>query len=213
VIVFEDGKALRTRSPRRSGLRADLDATDFRDLGCPLVNNWQAREIRTGVEAREGVYEQVPNRCGGRSRCARLSGFDVRRFVEVGAGAVLTGLLRNIDGSLAGWQIRRAGGFGARPHPVGWYAVSLVIRAKFANLTSIGKGKVELWRFAKSGSVRGCGSTDTRHSLSGRRPGYVDGDVRQASVSVAGAAGGVFTGPMILCRGGGRGGRAGGPQG
>ena len=38
----------------------DLDATEFLDLVCPLVNNWQAREIRTGAEARRGLYEQAP---------------------------------------------------------------------------------------------------------------------------------------------------------
>ena len=47
--------------PAQERLRADLDATEFRDLACPLVNNWQAREIRLGAEAREGVYQQVPN--------------------------------------------------------------------------------------------------------------------------------------------------------
>ena len=47
--------------PAQERLRADLDATDFRDLSRPLVNNWQAREIRTGAEAREGLYQQVPN--------------------------------------------------------------------------------------------------------------------------------------------------------
>ncbi len=26
-----------------------------------LINNWQAREVRTGAEAREGLYHQVPN--------------------------------------------------------------------------------------------------------------------------------------------------------
>ena len=33
--------------PAQQRLRVDLDATEFRDLSCPLVNNWQAREIRT----------------------------------------------------------------------------------------------------------------------------------------------------------------------
>src|ERR1700676_1053803 len=42
--------------PAQERLRADLDATEFRDLTCPLINNWQAREIRTGAEAREGLY-------------------------------------------------------------------------------------------------------------------------------------------------------------
>jgi [acyl-carrier-protein] S-malonyltransferase len=88
--------------PAQERLRADLDATEFGDLVCPLVNNWQAREIRTGAEAREGLYQQVPNpvrwmdsiRLMARSGCAD--------FVEVGAGAVLTGLLRAIDPALAG---------------------------------------------------------------------------------------------------------------
>ena len=39
----------------------DLNATEFRDLDVPLVNNWQASLIRTGAEAREGLYQQVPN--------------------------------------------------------------------------------------------------------------------------------------------------------
>jgi hypothetical protein len=33
----------------------------LRDLDWPLINNWQAREIRTAAEAREGLYQQVPN--------------------------------------------------------------------------------------------------------------------------------------------------------
>src|SRR5260370_34466506 len=34
--------------PAQLRLRPELDAADFRDLVWPLVNNWQAREIRTG---------------------------------------------------------------------------------------------------------------------------------------------------------------------
>ncbi len=47
--------------PAQQRLKADLDATEFRDLAVPLVNGWQARVIRTGAEAREGLYQQVPN--------------------------------------------------------------------------------------------------------------------------------------------------------
>ena len=42
-------------------MKADLESTEFRDLAIPLVNNWQAREIRTAAEAREGLYQQIPN--------------------------------------------------------------------------------------------------------------------------------------------------------
>ena len=47
--------------PAQEQLKADLDAAEFRDLDIPLVNNWQAREIRSGAEAREGLFQQVPN--------------------------------------------------------------------------------------------------------------------------------------------------------
>jgi [acyl-carrier-protein] S-malonyltransferase len=88
--------------PAQERLRADLDAAEFRDLACPLVNNWQAREILSGGEAREGLYQQVPNPVLWMESVRRLAGEGVRSFIEVGAGAVLTGLLRNIDPSLAG---------------------------------------------------------------------------------------------------------------
>ena len=88
--------------PAQERLRADLDATGFRDLSQPLVNNWQAREIGTGAEAREGLYQQVPNPVRWLESIRHLAGLGIGRFVEVGAGGVLTGLLRAIDGSLAG---------------------------------------------------------------------------------------------------------------
>jgi [acyl-carrier-protein] S-malonyltransferase len=88
--------------PAQERLRTDLDATAFRDLTWPLVNNWQAREIRTGAEAREGLYQQVPNPVRWLESIRHLAGLGVGRFVEVGAGGVLTGLLRAIDASLAG---------------------------------------------------------------------------------------------------------------
>ncbi len=89
-------------TPAQERLRADLDATEFRDLVCPLVNNWQAREIRSGAASREGVYQQVPNPVRWLETIRYLAGQGVARYVEVGAGAVLTGLLRNIDPALIG---------------------------------------------------------------------------------------------------------------
>ena len=89
-------------APAQQRLSADLDATEFRDLACPLVNNWQAREVRTGVEARHGLYQQVPNPVRWADSIRHLAASGVTRFVEVGPGSVLTGLLRGIDPSLTG---------------------------------------------------------------------------------------------------------------
>ena len=96
-------------APAQQRLRVDLDATEFQDLSHPLVNNWQAREIRTGAEAREGLYQQVPNPVRWVESIRHLAAQGVRRFVEVGAGSVLTGLLRSIDASLAGVKFGEPG--------------------------------------------------------------------------------------------------------
>lgn len=95
--------------PAQEKLKVDLDATEFRDLGVPLVNNWQARQIHTGTEAREGLYEQVPNPVLWTDTIRLLAANGVTRFIEVGAGGVLTGLLRNIDASLTGVKFGEAG--------------------------------------------------------------------------------------------------------
>jgi [acyl-carrier-protein] S-malonyltransferase len=89
-------------APAQARLRADLDAAEFGDLTLPLVNNWQARQIATGADAREGLYQQVPNPVRWSQSIRYLGAQGVSRFIEVGAGSVLTGLLRNIDPSLAG---------------------------------------------------------------------------------------------------------------
>jgi len=94
--------------PAQDALKPDLDATVFRDLAIPLINNWQAREIHTGAEAREGLYQQVPNPVRWMDIISYLAGQGVTKFIEVGAGSVLTGLLRNIDPSLVGAKFGEA---------------------------------------------------------------------------------------------------------
>jgi len=95
-------------TPAQERLKTDLDTIEFRDLRVPLVNNWQAREIRTGADAREGLYHQVPNPVLWNASIAYLARNGVDRFIEVGAGAVLTGLLRNIDPEHSGAKFGEA---------------------------------------------------------------------------------------------------------
>jgi [acyl-carrier-protein] S-malonyltransferase len=94
--------------PAQERLKADLDATTFRDLTVPLINNWQAREIRSGAEAREGLYHQVPNPVLWADSMRALAAAGATRCIEIGAGGVLTGLLRNIDPTLAGLKFGEA---------------------------------------------------------------------------------------------------------
>jgi [acyl-carrier-protein] S-malonyltransferase len=88
--------------PAQQRLRSDLEATEFRNLACPLVNNWQTREIRTGAEAREGLYHQVPNPVRWVDSMRYLAAQGVSRAIEVGAGDVLTGLLPGITPPIEG---------------------------------------------------------------------------------------------------------------
>ena len=91
--------------PAQEKLKTELDSTSFADLVCPLVNNSEAREIHTGAEAREGLFQQVPNPVRWVETIRYLAGAGVTRFIEVGAGSVLTGLLKNIDPNLSGISI------------------------------------------------------------------------------------------------------------
>ena len=86
--------------PAQAMLQADLDATLFGNLSVPLVNNWQARLISTGAEARIGLYEQVPNPVRWVETVELLAREGVTHTIEIGAGKVLCGLVRNIDSKL-----------------------------------------------------------------------------------------------------------------
>jgi [acyl-carrier-protein] S-malonyltransferase len=94
--------------PAQDRLAADLDQTVFHDLACPLVNNWQAREIRTGTEGREGLFQQVPNPVRWTESVRYLASQGVTRSVEVGAGGVLTGLLRTVAPEWKGMKFGEA---------------------------------------------------------------------------------------------------------
>ncbi|HSW50066.1 MAG TPA: ACP S-malonyltransferase, partial [Bryobacteraceae bacterium] len=94
--------------PAQERLAVDLEATPFEGLRCPLVNNWQAREIRTGAEARAGLLEQVPRPVRWMETIQHLVAQGVERFVEVGPGGVLTGLLRSIEPSIKGFRFGEA---------------------------------------------------------------------------------------------------------
>jgi [acyl-carrier-protein] S-malonyltransferase len=88
--------------PAQERLKLDLDQTSFADLKMPLIANWNAEAVSSAGAAREGLYQQVPNpvRWADSIRTLRTLGSD--RFIEVGSGAVLSGLCRQIDPTFEG---------------------------------------------------------------------------------------------------------------
>jgi len=82
--------------PAQERLKSDLDAIAFANPRMPLINNWRAEEVLTGADAREGLYQQVPNSVRWVESMEKLASLGVDRWFEVGAGSVLSGLLRTI---------------------------------------------------------------------------------------------------------------------
>jgi len=87
-----------------------LDQIDGRDLAMPLVNNKTAREVTTWVSAKIGLVEQVVSPLLWEASMRRLRTLGVDRFVEIGPGRVLSGLMKKIDPSAAVLNVEDAEG-------------------------------------------------------------------------------------------------------
>ena len=86
--------------PARDRLERDLGALQFRDLQFPLVTNVDASAVNRGSEIADALVRQVCAPVRWNETIQYLMGQGVRRFVEVGPGRVLSGLVRQIDRSL-----------------------------------------------------------------------------------------------------------------
>ena len=82
--------------PAQAKLEVELSATEFSDLSVPLVNNARAQVVQTGEEARQGLIEQVSSAVLWAQSVEAMSEQGVTRFVEIGPGKVLTGLIKRI---------------------------------------------------------------------------------------------------------------------
>ena len=84
--------------PAREGLAPLLEATPFRDPRVPVMTNVDAAPVTSGAEARDALARQVDSPVRWVESVERMiTDCGARRFVEIGPGAVLTGLMRRID--------------------------------------------------------------------------------------------------------------------
>jgi len=91
--------------PAQEKLEKDLRTTTFADLLVPLVTNVDADTIRKGDEAREALIRQVSMTVRWQESMRLLLDEGVNTFVEVGPGRVLTGLMRQIERSVASLNV------------------------------------------------------------------------------------------------------------
>src|SRR5579864_4317265 len=91
--------------PAELRLERDLRATQFGALRFPLITNVDAEAITAGDEAREALIRQVCSAVRWEESIHEMIAQDVRIFVEVGPGRVLSGLLRQIDRSVRSFNV------------------------------------------------------------------------------------------------------------
>ena len=90
----------RLMRPAREGLTPALERAAFAELRAPLYRNVDARPVQRTGDVREGLVRQVdaPVLWTQTVRTMIIEGFDT--FIEVGAGTVLSGLVRRVDRSV-----------------------------------------------------------------------------------------------------------------
>jgi len=77
-------------------LAQDLAAIRWSDLKIPLINNAEARRITKATEIQASLVRQLPSSVLWEDSVRAMVAMGVKTFIEVGPGAVLTGLIRRI---------------------------------------------------------------------------------------------------------------------
>jgi [acyl-carrier-protein] S-malonyltransferase len=86
--------------PAEEKLTPVLEAAGFQPLEVPLVANVDARSISDPLEVREALVRQVVSPVQWVESIERMIADGITRFVEIGPGSVLTGLIKRIDSSV-----------------------------------------------------------------------------------------------------------------
>ena len=99
--------------PAQLRLASDLAALHLDELSVPLISNVDAIPITKAVEARDSLIRQVSSPVRWLQSMNLLLKTGVNRFVELGPGKVLTGLLRQINREATALNIEESAGVAA----------------------------------------------------------------------------------------------------
>ena len=97
-------------TPAQRRLESDLRAAKFSELRFPVITNVDAEAVTTGDEARDALIRQVTLPVRWFDSVREMIDQEVKVFVEVGPGKVLTGLLRQIDRSVRCFNVEDGAG-------------------------------------------------------------------------------------------------------
>lgn len=87
-------------NPAEDRLRPVLESANLRDLWVSLVSNVDASPIGTATAVRNALLRQVVSPVRWVESVQKMIAMGVRRFVEIGPGNVLAGLIKRIDPSV-----------------------------------------------------------------------------------------------------------------
>jgi [acyl-carrier-protein] S-malonyltransferase len=86
--------------PAEERLKPVLDEAHLKDLWMSLISNVDASPIGTAHAVRNALVRQVTSPVRWVESVEKMIAMGVRRFVEIGPGSVLTGLIKRIDSTV-----------------------------------------------------------------------------------------------------------------
>lgn len=86
--------------PARVAMQEYLSKVQISDLHTPVINNIDAKEETSASEVRDSLVRQVTGSVRWVESVERMVSLGVTRFVEVGAGSVLSGLIKKINSNV-----------------------------------------------------------------------------------------------------------------
>ena len=83
--------------PAKIGMEKYLKDIKISDLTTPIINNIDAEEVTCSDKVFDGLVRQVSGSVRWSESVQKMLSLGVKRFIEIGSGSVLTGLVKKID--------------------------------------------------------------------------------------------------------------------
>jgi [acyl-carrier-protein] S-malonyltransferase len=91
--------------PAEIKLQKELEQTEFYDLSYPVITNIEAKPITKGSEARSALIKQVCSPVRWAETMQVLVDHEIESVVELGAGKVLSGLIKRFNRNINCYQV------------------------------------------------------------------------------------------------------------
>ncbi len=91
--------------PAEIKLQKELEQTEFYDLSYPVITNIEAKPITKGSEARSALVKQVCSPVRWSETMQVLVDQGIETVIELGAGKVLSGLIKRFNRSIKCYQV------------------------------------------------------------------------------------------------------------